>query len=142
MTQLTGKAPELDLELDSEIADGIYSNLAIISHSASEFVVDFATILPGLAKPKIRSRIVLTPEHAKRLMLSLQDNIARYEASNGLIGLTPTAAEESTMPLGFCNKGEAGFRRSAPANRARPVQIERKRGKPHGFPRSLKLQND
>lgn len=77
MTQLTGKAPELDLELDSEIADGIYSNLAIISHSASEFVVDFATILPGLAKPKIRSRIVLTPEHAKRLMLSLQDNIAR-----------------------------------------------------------------
>ena len=51
MTQLTGKAPELDLELDSEIADGIYSNLAIISHSASEFVVDFATILPGLAKP-------------------------------------------------------------------------------------------
>ena len=104
MTQLTGKAPELDLELDSEIADGIYSNLAIISHSASEFVVDFATILPGLAKP---SRIVLTPEHAKRLMLSLQDNIARYEASNGLIGLTPTAAEESTMPLGFCNKGEA-----------------------------------
>ena len=73
----------------------------------SEFVVDFATILPGLAKPKIRSRIVLTPEHAKRLMLSLQDNIARYEASNGLIGLTPTAAEESTMPLGFCNKGEA-----------------------------------
>ena len=107
MTQLTGKAPELDLELDSEIADGIYSNLAIISHSASEFVVDFATILTGLAKPKIRSRIVLTPEHAKRLMLSLQDNIARYEASNGLIGLTPTAAEESTMPLGFCNKGEA-----------------------------------
>ena len=103
----SGKAPELDLELDSEIADGIYSNLAIISHSASEFVVDFATILPGLAKPKIRSRIVLTPEHAKRLMLSLQDNIARYEASNGLIGLTPTAAEESTMPLGFCNKGEA-----------------------------------
>ena len=51
MTQPTGKAPELDLELDSEIADGIYSNLAIISHSTSEFIVDFATILPGLLKP-------------------------------------------------------------------------------------------
>lgn len=85
MTQPTGKAPELDLELDSEIADGIYSNLAIISHSASEFIVDFATILPGLAKPKIRSRIILTPEHAKRLLLSLQDNIAKYESTNGLI---------------------------------------------------------
>ena len=103
MTQPTGKAPELDLELDSEIADGIYSNLAIISHSTSEFIVDFATILPGLAKPKIRSRIILTPEHAKRLLLSLQDNIAKYE----LIALKPTAAEENAMPMGFCNKGEA-----------------------------------
>ena len=78
MTQLTGKAPDLDLELDSEIADGIYSNLAIISHSASEFVVDFATILPGLAKPTLRSRIVLPPAPASRLMLSVQDTIARY----------------------------------------------------------------
>ncbi len=107
MAQTTEKRAELDLELDATVADGIYSNLAIISHSASEFVVDFATILPGLAKPKVRSRIVLTPEHAKRLMLSLQDNIARYEASNGLIGLTPTTAEEGAMPTGFCNKGEA-----------------------------------
>ena len=100
MTQPTGKAPELDLELDSEIADGIYSNLAIISHSTSEFIVDFA-------KPKIRSRIILTPEHAKRLLLSLQDNIAKYESTNGLIALKPTAAEENAMPMGFCNKGEA-----------------------------------
>ena len=107
MTQPTGKAPELDLELDSEIADGIYSNLAIISHSTSEFIVDFATILPGLAKPKIRSRIILTPEHAKRLLLSLQDNIAKSESTNGLIALKPTAAEEHAMPMGFCNKGEA-----------------------------------
>ena len=107
MTQPTGKAPELDLELDSEIADGIYSNLAIISHSTSEFIVDFATILPGLAKPTIRSRIILTPEHAKRLLLSLQDNIAKYESTNGLIALKPTAAEENAMPMGFCNKGEA-----------------------------------
>lgn len=75
----------IDLELDEIIAEGNYSNLAIISHSTSEFVIDFAAILPGIPKAKIRSRIILTPEHAKRLLFSLQDNISRYETNVGEI---------------------------------------------------------
>ena len=75
----------IDLELDEVTAEGHYSNLAIISHSASEFVVDFAAMLPGVPKAKVKSRIILTPEHAKRLLLSLQDNITRYESNMGQI---------------------------------------------------------
>ena len=69
----------IDVELDAEVAQGHYSNLAIISHSTSEFILDFAAILPGLPKAKVKSRIILTPEHAKRLLLSLQDNVSRIE---------------------------------------------------------------
>jgi hypothetical protein len=77
----------IDVELDAEVAQGHYSNLAIISHSPSEFILDFAAILPGLPKAKVKSRIIMTPEHAKRLLLSLQDNIARYETNVGRIEL-------------------------------------------------------
>lgn len=75
----------LDIELSDEVAQGHYSNLAIISHSTSEFIVDFATVLPGVQKARVKSRIILTPEHAKRLLRSLQDNIVRYESSMGKI---------------------------------------------------------
>ncbi len=75
----------IDIELDSEVAQGYYSNLAIISHSASEFILDFAAVLPGMPKAKVKSRIILTPEHAKRLLLSLQDNISLYETNVGRI---------------------------------------------------------
>lgn len=75
----------MDIELDAEVAQGNYSNLAIISHSTSEFILDFATILPRLPKAKVRSRIILTPEHAKRLLMSLQENIQRYESNIGKI---------------------------------------------------------
>ena len=71
----------IDLELDADVAQGHYSNLAIISHSPSEFIIDFATALPGLQKANVKSRIILTPEHAKRLLLSLQENITRYESN-------------------------------------------------------------
>ena len=77
----------IDVELDAEVAQGNYSNLAIISHSTSEFIIDFAAVLPGLPKAKVKSRIILTPEHAKRLLLSLQENIARYETNVGRIEL-------------------------------------------------------
>ena len=77
----------IDVELDAEVAQGHYSNLAIISHSTSEFIIDFAAVLPGLPKAKVKSRIILTPEHAKRLLLSLQENIARYETNVGRIEL-------------------------------------------------------
>ncbi|MBQ0080150.1 MAG: DUF3467 domain-containing protein [Alistipes sp.] len=75
----------LDINLSEDVAEGNYSNLAIISHSTSEFILDFAAMLPGLQKAMVKSRIILTPEHAKRLLLSLQDNIAKYEANFGAI---------------------------------------------------------
>ncbi|MFR9602335.1 MAG: DUF3467 domain-containing protein [Rikenellaceae bacterium] len=77
----------IDLEIDEKVAEGRYANLAIISHSSSEFIVDYAVQLPGLAKAKVHSRVILTPEHAKRLLYSLQENINRYESKNGPIGI-------------------------------------------------------
>jgi uncharacterized protein (DUF1778 family) len=79
------KKGQLNIELSEEIAEGIYSNLAIISHSNSEFVVDFVRMLPNLPKAKVKSRIILSPEHAKRLMRALQENIAKYESQFGKI---------------------------------------------------------
>ncbi len=76
---------KLNVELTEEIADGIYSNLAIISHSNSEFVLDFIKVMPGMPKAKVKSRILMTPEHAKRLLLALQENIMKFEANNGKI---------------------------------------------------------
>ena len=92
----------IDLELDAEVAQGHYSNLAIISHSPSEFILDFAAMLPGLPKPKVRSRIILTPEHAKRLLHSLQENVARYEENFGRIDM-----RQPQHPNGFIGLGEA-----------------------------------
>jgi hypothetical protein len=99
----------IDLELDEATAQGHYANLAIISHSVSEFVIDFAAIMPGVPKAKIKSRIVLSPEHAKRLLMSLQENITRYESSIGRIDLRgPQAArdESGALTIGF-TQGEA-----------------------------------
>jgi hypothetical protein len=76
---------ELQIELTEEIAQGVYSNLAIITHSSSEFVLDFVRIMPGIPKANVKSRIILTPEHAKRLLIALQDNIQKYESVNGPI---------------------------------------------------------
>lgn len=77
----------MQIELSEEIAQGIYSNLAIIAHSSSEFVIDFVRLLPGIPKAKVKSRIILTPEHAKRLMLALIDNVKKYESQLGEIKL-------------------------------------------------------
>ncbi len=76
---------QLSIELSEEIADGIYSNLAIITHSTAEFVIDFIKVMPGMPKAKVKSRVVLTPEHAKRFMKAMQDNIGRYESEHGMI---------------------------------------------------------
>ena len=78
---------QIQLELKPEVAKGCYSNLAIISHSHSEFIIDFATMLPGLPKPEIGNRILMTPEHAKRLLNALSDNIGKYESQFGPIVL-------------------------------------------------------
>lgn len=76
---------QINIELSEEIAEGTYSNLAIITHSPSEFVVDFIKIMPGVPKAKVKSRIVLTPQHAKRLLRALKDNLSKFEAVHGQI---------------------------------------------------------
>ncbi len=85
------KENQLQIELKEDIAEGTYANLAIIAHSTSEFVLDFVRMMPGVNKAKVKSRIVMTPEHAKRLALALQDNLMRYEAQFGEIRLPERA---------------------------------------------------
>lgn len=97
---------ELDIELSDEIAEGEYANLAIISHSTSEFVLDFVRMMPGVPKARVKSRVILAPEHAKRLLLSLQENIERYEAVVGTINLPRIPSEEAGMAMSFIG-GEA-----------------------------------
>ena len=79
------KNQQISIELKEEVAQGVYSNLAIINHSSSEFVVDFVRVVPGVNKAQVKSRIILTPEHAKRFMRALQDNIDKYEQMHGKI---------------------------------------------------------
>ncbi len=97
-------AKQLDIELGADVADGIYSNMAIISHSTSEFVLDFIRMAPGVPKAKVKSRIILTPEHAKRLLLSLQDNVRKYETSFGEIKIPHM---QPPAGFGFNGAGEA-----------------------------------
>lgn len=85
---------QISIELKEDVAQGIYSNLAIITHSPSEFVIDFVRMMPGVPKAEVKSRIILTPEHAKRLVMALKDNIAKYEAANG-----PIKNIEMTPPI-------------------------------------------
>ena len=81
------KQGQINIELDEKIAEGTYSNLAIINHSVSEFVVDFINIMPGTPKSKVKSRIILTPQHAKRLLKALSDNVSKFESKHGEIKL-------------------------------------------------------
>jgi uncharacterized protein (DUF1778 family) len=76
---------QLNIELTEDVAEGIYSNLAVITHSNSEFVIDFITVMPGVPKARVKSRIILTPQHAKRLMKALKENVTRFESLNGAI---------------------------------------------------------
>ena len=80
---------QLNIELPEDVAEGIYSNLAIIAHSRSEFIVDFIRMVPNVPKAKVKSRVILTPEHAKRLMKALNDNIKKFEAQHGSISAAP-----------------------------------------------------
>ena len=79
------KNNQLQIELKEDVAKGTYANLAIITHSTSEFIIDFVSVLPGLPKAGVQSRIVMTPENAKRLMFALQDNMVKYERSFGTV---------------------------------------------------------
>ncbi|MCF6296147.1 MAG: DUF3467 domain-containing protein [Flavobacteriaceae bacterium] len=97
------KKGQINIELDEKIAEGIYSNLAIINHSVSEFVLDFVSIMPGTPKSKVKSRIILTPQHAKRLVKALNDNVKRFENAHGEI----KDYEQPPIPLNFGPTGQA-----------------------------------
>lgn len=91
---------DLNIELTDDIASGVFSNLALINHSSTEFVLDFIQIMPGIPKAKVKSRIILTPEHAKRLLSALTDNIQKYEQQFGNV-------KDETYHLNFGTKGQA-----------------------------------
>jgi len=97
---------QLNIELSEEVAQGIYSNLAVISHSSSEFILDFIRLMPGVPKAPVKSRIILTPEHAKRLLAALQENIATYEQQFGAIS-KPSGGNTFMPPIVGFGGGEA-----------------------------------
>jgi len=88
---------QINIEISEEVAEGSYANLAIITHSHAEFVIDFVNVMPGTPKSKVKSRIIFTPQHAKRFMKALTENVQRYEAANGAI----KDLEEVQIPLSF-----------------------------------------
>jgi len=97
------KKGQINIELDEQVAEGTYSNLAIINHSVSEFVVDFVNIMPGAPKSKVKSRIILTPQHAKRFLKALGENVNRFEKMHGEI----KDYEQPPIPLNFGPTGQA-----------------------------------
>lgn len=98
MKKSNSKENGLNLELDENLAQGTYSNLALINHSVSEFVVDFINVMPGVPKAKVKSRVLMNPQHAKRLMKALQDNISKFESVNGKI---KDLDQPGGIPMGF-----------------------------------------
>lgn len=101
MDEKKQKPQQLNIELSEDVAQGIYSNLAIITHSSSEFVVDFVRIMPGVPKANVKSRVILTPEHAKRLLMALQDNIKKFESLHGPIKNIKPGSDPSMPPMNF-----------------------------------------
>lgn len=99
------KQEQFQIELPQDVAQGEYANFAIITHSSSDFVLDFARILPGVPKAIVKSRVILAPEHAKRLLQALQENLLRYETDFGKIKI-PDQQERTIAPFNI-NKGEA-----------------------------------
>ena len=97
---------KLSIHLSPEVAQGTYANLAVISHSSSEFIIDFVRMVPGVKDAEVKSRIILSPEHAKRLLFALQDNMNKYEQQFGTIRLNGQPAQGSTIPMSF-GGGEA-----------------------------------
>jgi hypothetical protein len=89
---------QINIELPEDVAEGIYSNLAMIAHSSSEFVIDFIRLMPGVPKARVKARVIITPEHARRLLAALQDNIEKYERSFGPI---QPVTEYPGFPMNF-----------------------------------------
>ena len=106
MAEFQKQGQGMEIHLSDEVAQGNYSNLAIIAHSSSEFIIDFAAILPGMQQANVKSRGILTPEHAKRLLLSLLENITRYESNIAKIEIhkPQLASEEPILNMGPMGK--------------------------------------
>ena len=96
---------QFQVELPADVAQGDYANFAIITHSSSDFVLDFARVLPGVPKAQVKSRVILAPEHAKRLLMALQENIVRYEREFGPIKI-PNQEPRTIAPFNI-GKAEA-----------------------------------
>ena len=92
---------KLNINLSPEVAEGTYSNLAIVAHSSSEFVVDFVRMMPGQKNANVQSRIIMTPENTKKLLFALQENVVKYEKQFGSIKINGTPAPGSTFPMSF-----------------------------------------
>lgn len=103
MPEIDQQPNQLNIEISEEVAEGSYANLAIITHSHAEFVIDFVNVMPGTPKSKVKSRIILTPQHAKRLMKALADNVQKFEAVNGSI----KDLEDMQLPMSFGPTGQA-----------------------------------
>lgn len=102
------KNNHLEIDLSRDVAQGTYANLAIIAHSSSEFIIDFVRLMPGIPKPAVKSRIIMTPENTKRLMLALQDNIRKFEHDNGVIRLPQEGpGTNAIFPIDIEPKGQA-----------------------------------
>ncbi len=89
----------LQIELKPEIGVGVYANLALITHSSSDFILDFTCMLPGMQQPQVRSRVVMAPEHAKRLLMALNDNIQKYEQTFGKINIPEQQQPRTATPF-------------------------------------------
>ncbi len=89
---------QVSIELPEDMAQGIYSNLAVVNHSPTEFVIDFISMMPGMPKAKVKSRVVLTPQHVKRLYRALTDNLQKYESQYGEI---KDVGKQQQVPLTF-----------------------------------------
>ena len=98
---------QIDIELSQDIAQGIYANLAIITHSGSEFILDFVRVVPGVPKAEVKSRIIMSPEHAKSLLWALQDNIRKYEQTYRKITLPEEPQNPPVFPLDLEPHGQA-----------------------------------
>ncbi len=85
MDQIKKKPTQLQIQVNEKVADGEYANLAVITHSAAEFVIDFVRVMPGTPKANVQSRIIMTPSHTKALMLALKTNLEKYESQYGKI---------------------------------------------------------
>ncbi len=97
MSETKKQPQQMNIELGEDVAEGVYSNMAMITHSNTEFVFDFIRLMPGVPKAKVKSRIVMTPQHAKRLLKALNENIAKYESIHGPI----KDVDPGKLPMNF-----------------------------------------